>query len=203
VNLLDTAPAYGTSEERLGGLLRERGDREAWVISTKAGEEYDGESSFDFSPGAIIASCERSLRRLGTDRVDLLMIHSDGVQETRLDELGTFDALDELKRRGLARSTGVSYKTAEGARPAIERTDVVMVAYNLASPELGWTIDHARDRGVGVLVKKALVSGRVGGGHGVSAREALDYVFQRPVSSVVVGTVNPAHLRENVAAMPV
>ena len=54
VNLIDTAPAYGTSEERLGALLD---DRERWVIVTKAGEEFaDGRSHFDFSPEAIIRS---------------------------------------------------------------------------------------------------------------------------------------------------
>ena len=62
VNLIDTAPAYGTSEERLGALLPNRSD---WVIVTKAGEEFvDGPSHFDFSPAAITRSVERSLQRL-------------------------------------------------------------------------------------------------------------------------------------------
>jgi len=197
INLLDTAPAYGTSEERLGALLRARGDRESWVISTKAGEEYDGVSRFDFSPGAITASCERSLRRLGTDRVELLLVHSDGVSETRFDELGTFDALEALKRRGLIRAFGVSFKTGEGARAAVERCDLVMAPYSVAAPELGWTIDHAASLGVGVLIKKGLASGRVGEGHGVPVREAVRYVFERPgVSSVVVGTLKAQNLRE-------
>lgn len=210
INLLDTAPAYGTSEARLGTLLAARGDRDSWVISTKAGEEFDGEaSSFDFSPGAVTASCERSLRRLGTDRVEVLLIHSDGEAETRLDELGTFDALDGLKRRGLVRAAGVSVKTAEGARAAIGRADVVMVAYNVAAPELGWAIDHAAARGVGVLVKKALVSGHIGdhsggegsGGEPVTVERAVGYVLERAgVSSVVVGTLKPGNLREVVGA---
>ena len=62
VNLIDTAPAYGTSEERLGALLPNRSD---WVIVTKAGEEFvDGRSHFDFSPAAVTRSVERSLQRL-------------------------------------------------------------------------------------------------------------------------------------------
>src|SRR5690606_22101093 len=51
INLIDTAPAYGTSEERLGGLLK--GQRPDWLICTKVGEEFDpatGLSRFDFSP---------------------------------------------------------------------------------------------------------------------------------------------------------
>lgn len=49
INLIDTAPAYGRSEERLGPLLA--GQRDAWVIVSKVGEEFeDGQSRFDFSP---------------------------------------------------------------------------------------------------------------------------------------------------------
>lgn len=51
INLLDTAPSYGVSEERLGKLLN--GSKE-WVISTKVGEEFhQGKSYFDFSPTSI------------------------------------------------------------------------------------------------------------------------------------------------------
>ncbi len=200
VNLLDTAPAYGTSEQRLGALLAKRGDRDSWLISTKAGETFeDGVSRYDFSPVAIEASCEGSLRRLRTDRVDILLLHSDGGAESRFDELGSFDALDRLKQRGLIVASGASVKTPGGAASAIGRVDVVMLDYSIAAPAMGGMIDLARDRGVGVLVKKALASGRVGAGHGVSAVEALGFVFEKPgVSSVVVGTINPAHLRENV-----
>lgn len=202
VNLLDTAPAYGTSEARLGGLLAARGDRDAWVVCTKAGEAFeDGVSSFDFSPEAITASCERSLRRLKTERVDVLLLHSNGEAETRFDALGSFDALDELKRRGLVCASGVSAKTPEGAGAAVERTDVVMVEYSVASPAMGGVISYAGERGAGVLVKKALASGRVGPGHGVSASEALGFVFEHAgVSSVVVGTLNADHLRADVMA---
>lgn len=202
IMLLDTAPAYGTSEQRLGELLAARDDRDRWVISTKAGEEYDGVSRFDFSPGAIIASCERSLRRLRTDRVDVLLLHSDGEAEMHFDRTGTFDALDELKRRGLVSAVGVSVKSGEGVRVALPRCDVLMIEYSLANPGLGWAIDEARALGVGVLVKKALVSGRVGQGHGISPAEALRFALERPgVSGVVVGTVNPEHLRANAMAV--
>jgi len=74
INLLDTAPAYGRSEERLGPLLR--GQRDAWVLVSKVGEEYDaGQSRFDFSAAHTRRSVERSLRRLETDRIDLVLVH--------------------------------------------------------------------------------------------------------------------------------
>ena len=202
INLLDTAPAYGKSEARLGEILKQRGDRDAWVISTKAGERFeDGESRFDFSAEGIIASCERSLVWLATDRVDCLLLHSDGLAEAEFGESGAFDALDELKARGLVRAVGVSVKTASGALVAAGRSDVLMIEYSLAEPGMGGSITRACERGAGVFVKKALASGRVGDGHGVSADEAFGFVFAEPgVTSVVVGTLNPEHLRENCRA---
>src|SRR5579863_3279859 len=77
INLLDTAPAYGESEARLGRLLA--GQRHQWVLSTKVGEEFtEGESQFDFSPSAIHKSIDRSLTRLNTDYLDLVLVHSNG-----------------------------------------------------------------------------------------------------------------------------
>ena len=53
INLLDTAPAYGTSEARLGKLLA--GERADWILCTKVGESFDGRiSTHDFSPEACI-----------------------------------------------------------------------------------------------------------------------------------------------------
>lgn len=202
INLIDTAPAYGTSEARLGALLAERGDRDDWVLSTKAGEDFEGGvSSFDFSPEAIVASCERSLLRLRTDRVECLLLHSDGVAEHDFAGSGAFDALDGLRERGLVRAVGVSVKTAEGAAAALERSDVLMIEYSLAETGMAGAIEAASVKGRGVFVKKALVSGRVGDGHSVSAEEALRFVFaESGVSSVVVGTLNPAHLQANCEA---
>ena len=76
INLLDTAPAYGISEERLGPLLR--GQRQDWVIVSKVGEEFvNGASLFDFSPAHTRLSVERSLKRLETEHIELVLVHSD------------------------------------------------------------------------------------------------------------------------------
>ena len=90
INLLDTAPAYGTSEERLGHLLQ--GQRQDWVICSKVGEEFEnGESRFDFSPEHIRFSIERSLKRLRTDYIDMVLVHSDGNDVDIIQKTGCLD----------------------------------------------------------------------------------------------------------------
>jgi len=199
INLIDTAPAYGDSEERLGRLFA--GQRERWIISTKAGEEFDaatGLSTYDFSPRAVTASAERSLRRLRTDRLDILLLHSDGRDEWIIRESGAMDALARLRERGLARAIGVSTRTAEGATLAVEYGDVVMVTLNEEHGGDLPAIESASDRGVGVLVKKALMSGRAGGE--LAARAIGFALAPAGVSSVIVGTISPANLRANARA---
>ena len=199
INLLDTAPAYGTSEERLGRLLP--GPRGDWVIVSKVGESFhQGQSSFDFSAAATRRSVEQSLRRLGTDYLDAVLIHSDGNDLHILDQEPVLDTLSRLKHEGLIRAHGISSKTLEGGLRALERCDLVMLTLNLGYRDELPVVQAAYAAGKGVLVKKGLRSGRVAGPEGV--RAALDFVFAQPgVSSVIVGTIDPGHLRENAAAV--
>ena len=191
INLLDTAPAYGNSESRLGELLR--ADRGHWLICTKVGEEFDGKASrFDFTPEAVAHSVTRSLARLQMDVLDIVLIHSDGADETILDELGTLDALKDLKQKGLIRAVGISHKSSAGALRALDRNvDVIMATLNRSYVDEANLIGQAARQGCGVLIKKAMDSG-----HGGS--EDLQFVAQQPgVHSIVVGTTNPVHLTEN------
>ena len=98
INLLDTAPAYGSSQERLGQMLGPM--RQDWVIVSKVGESFEqGESRFDFSFDQTIATVEQSLVTLKTDYLDCVLIHSDGDDLRILEQEGALDALRELKRR--------------------------------------------------------------------------------------------------------
>ena len=82
INLIDTAPAYGNSEQRLGKLLK--GQRANWVICSKVGEEFEnGQSRFDFSPEHTRASVIRSLRRLNTDVIDMVLVHYSSLSLNR------------------------------------------------------------------------------------------------------------------------
>lgn len=194
INLLDTAPAYGSSEARLGKLLR--GRRERWVLCTKVGEEFEGgRSRFDFSAAHTRTSVLRSLERLGTETLDVVLIHSDGEDLARLDG-PAFETLQALKREGRVRAVGISHKTVAGASHALTMgCDVIMATLNPEHTEELTVIAEAGRRGCGVLIKKALASGHAG-------PEGLAFAARQPgVSSIVVGTVDPAHLRANAAAV--
>jgi aryl-alcohol dehydrogenase-like predicted oxidoreductase len=192
INLIDTAPAYGSSEERIGRAIGHR--RAEFVLSTKAGEQFDdGISRFDFGGSAIRRSLEESLRRLRTDRVDVLLLHSDGRDLEILEETDAVPTLLALRSEGLARQVGLSGKTIAGARAALAWADVLMVPYNLEDRGHAAVIEEAHRAGVGVLVKKGLGAGRLG------AAEALRFALAPAgVSSVVVGSLSLDHLREDV-----
>lgn len=199
INLVDTAPAYGTSEERLGKLLPDRDD---WIIVTKVGEIFEnGQSRFDFSADHTRLSVERSLRRLGRDMVDIVLVHSDGDDMRIIEHEGALEELDRLKSAGLIRAFGMSTKTTEGGLWIVEHTDVVMATCNPVDTHDLPVIACAAELHKGVLVKKGLMSGHAdaaAGGGGIEA--AMQYVFGTPgVSSMITGTINPRHLRDNVA----
>lgn len=196
ITLLDTAPAYGNSEERLGSLLQSQ--RKDWVLVSKVGESFaNGDSHFDFSATAVVRSVEASLRRLRTDWLDAVLIHSDGNDLAILDQHETLDALQALKRRGLVRAIGMSTKTVDGGVAAAGVFDIVMATLNPAYQSELPVFSACAALGTGVLVKKLL-----GSGHGVAQRdEALCLAYaQAATASAIVGTLSPQHLRDNAAA---
>ncbi len=199
INLLDTAPAYGSSEARLGQLLTNRND---WVLVTKVGEEFDGSSSsFDFSGKHVRHSIERSLQRLRTDHVDVVLIHSDGNDENILRNTDCVATLRDCQQRGLVRAIGMSTKTDAGGMLAAELLDVVMVTYNLQQQDQA-AVAHAHALQKGVLVKKGLMSGHIqpaGDQPRDVVQDSMQLAFNTPgIHSMIVGTLNAAHLRDNV-----
>ncbi len=198
INLLDTAPAYGSSEERLGALLA--GQRRDWVLCTKVGEEFEnGQSRFDFSPEAVRHSVLRSLRRLATDVLDIVLLHSQGDDLHILTAGGSLQALRELQREGLIRAVGISTKTVAGGLAAVAECDVVMAMYNTQQRTEAEVLEACARHGVGALVKKPLNSGHLGTEAEAALRANLALVLGHPgVSAAVVGTLSPKHLRENV-----
>jgi aryl-alcohol dehydrogenase-like predicted oxidoreductase len=200
INLLDTAPAYGLSEQRLGQLMTNRQD---WVIETKVGEDFkEGQSSFDFTAKGTRASIERSLRLLKTDYLDMVLIHSDGDDQRILQQEEVLDCLIELRQVGKVRAIGISSKTVTGGVLAFEKDcDVVMSCYNPIYTEERAVLQAAAEQQRGILIKKAFASGHLDKlSHSNPIETALRFIFaQAGVSSIILGTINPKHLQENVA----
>lgn len=192
INTLDTAPAYGQSEERLGRLLN--GQRQDWVIIGKAGEEFEnGVSHYNFTPEHVEYSLHRSLKRLNTDYLDIFLIHSDGNDlEILSDDL--INAMQGLKQSGLVRAIGASTKTIGGGIMALDNFDTVMVSYNPDYLVEKPVLDYAQSIGKSVILKKVLSSG-----HSRAPSEALKFALSHPaVASAIVGTITPNNLRNNV-----
>ena len=201
INLIDTAPAYGCSEERLGKALQ--GQRQDWVLASKVGEEFEhGQSSFNFTAEHIHYSLRRSLQRLKTDYLDILLVHSNGEDMQLIKELGVLQILAEVKQQGLVRAIGMSTKTVAGGIATVEQADCVMMTYHPEYQDEAPVIAAAAKHQKGVLIKKALASG-----HAAlkltpqTLQQRFEFILQpTAVSSLVLGTLNAQHLRQNVAA---
>jgi aryl-alcohol dehydrogenase-like predicted oxidoreductase len=194
VTYLDTAPAYGISEERIGRFLSQRGGE--FVLSTKVGEQFEhGVSTYDFSAGGVRGSIERSLRRLRRDVLDLVFIHAP---QNDAEILSTTDAVAALLRardEGLVRAVGFSGYTAPAFDLAKTWADALMVEYHQAHRETGAIIAEAAARGTCIVVKKGLQSGRADG------TTAVEFVLGNSgVTSMVIGSLNLDHMHENVRA---
>jgi aryl-alcohol dehydrogenase-like predicted oxidoreductase len=192
VNLIDTAAAYGESEQRLGPFVKAHRDR--IVLCTKCGEQYtDDRSTYDFSAPAITASIEESLRRLKTDHVDILLLHSDGRDIEILTQTDALEALAQLKKSGKVRAAGISAKSPEGIAEACRTLKVIMAPFSQKDPSLAEALGKAHDLGLGMLAIKSLSSGHL------EARPAIEFVLRKPfIDTLILGTIDPMHLREAV-----
>lgn len=195
INCLDTAPAYGASEERLGEFFKKNPIRSDFIVSSKVGEQFQqGQSHFDFSPQAITLSIERSLKKLNTDYLDFIFIHSDG-NDLAILNAELLGALFSMKKQGKIRYLGMSSKTVEGGLSALSHCDALMLTHNINYTEELSVIQKAHELKKGVFIKKGL-----GSGHLIKTRtlrEILLFLFKEPgISSVILGTINPTHLQE-------
>ena len=197
INTLDTAPAYGLSEKRLGKLMSK--NRHNWVIISKAGEDFaNGQSSFNFTPKHITMSVERSLNRLATDYIDILLIHSNGEDKQIVEQFNVFETLSALKTAGKIRAFGMSSKTISGGLLSLQHADCAMITYNHSEQTEKSVIDYAETHTKGILVKKAFCSGHF---KAISTenkiQHATEFVLNEPgITSMITGTINPEHLKE-------
>src|SRR5216117_1463743 len=225
LNVIDTAECYEDSELRIGRAVGAR--RREVHLFTKCGHSRGGGRA-DWRPAALLASIERSLRRLETDHLDLIQLHSCSLAELRLGD--AIAALEEARTRGWARYIGYS-GDGEAAGYAVEcgRFDTLQTSVSLADQEaIELTLPRARARRMGVIAKRPLAN--VAWRHARKPAEpyyqdywtrlrALDYPFLRGaagsavstalrftlgapgVHTAIVGTTKPERWSENAALL--
>ncbi len=198
INLIDTAPIYGRgrAEEIVGKVMRAHGRRDAFFIATKAGLEWNERGVFANSTAARLRrELEDSLRRLGTDYIDLYQIHWP---DTLVPVAEVAGVLAEFQREGKVRALGVSNFSAAQME---EFRSVAPLAsdqppYNIFEREIdSETLPWCAANGVAVLTYsslcRSLLGGRVHRGMKFEAGDirAVDPKFQEPRFSQYITAV--------------
>jgi aryl-alcohol dehydrogenase-like predicted oxidoreductase len=222
LNVIDTAECYLASEELIGQAVA--GRRGQFYLFTKCGHpETPGVA--DWRPESILASIERSLKRLRTDRVDLVHLHSCSEAELRKGHV--IAALQKAREKGYTRYIGYSGDSV-AARYAVECSafDSLQTSVSIADQEaIELTIPLANERGMGVIAKRPIANATWQYDSlpevdyhreywrrlqklrydflrdpEQAAEIALRFTLSGPgVCTAIVGTKNPARWRQNVA----
>ncbi|MEC0235514.1 aldo/keto reductase [Paenibacillus kribbensis] len=179
VNLLDTADLYhyGRNEEIVGAAIR--GRRQDVILATKVGNRrIPGQEGWGWDPSKpyILSAVKESLRRLGTDYIDLYQLHG-GTIDDPMDE--TIEAFEQLKREGVIRYYGISSIRPHVIREYAQRSNIVSVMnqYSLldrrAEEEV---LPLLQERGISVIARGPVASGVLADGGGEKAAKGyLDY----------------------------
>jgi aryl-alcohol dehydrogenase-like predicted oxidoreductase len=155
LNVIDTAECYDNSEALIGTALGSR--RSEVYLLTKCGHPR-GYGRGDWREASLLSSIERSLKRLRTDRVDLIQLHSCELSDLTKGEAIT--ALERARERGFTRYIGYS-GDGEAARYAIEcgRFDTLQTSVSIADQEcFELTLPPAARRGMGVIAKRPIAN---------------------------------------------
>jgi aryl-alcohol dehydrogenase-like predicted oxidoreductase len=233
INLIDTSVDYGRSEELIGRYLGHR--RDEYFLASKCGcplqlpADTPPPYPHDYSPANVRADVEQSLRRLGTDRLDLLQVHMSP-SRAQLEADDTVATLQGLQEAGKVRFIGMS-----GILPnlpdhiAMNVFDVFQIPYSAIQREHEDLIAAAAAAGAGTLIRGGVARGAPAGDKnwragpiglaegegqrrwdssglgdvldGMSRMEfMLRFTLSHPgLATTIVGTANIDHLRGNVA----
>jgi aryl-alcohol dehydrogenase-like predicted oxidoreductase len=221
ITLFDTAPSYGSSEERLGRALSAR--RRDVVLATKGGYGVPGVA--DWTGDVIRLGIEAALMRLRTDVIDIFFLHSCDAQTLQREDI--LVELDRARSAGKIRTAGYSGEN-EALAAAILSGHFGVVECSVSPfdrASLAGAISEAAARGIGVLAKRPLANGAWQHGAAPQAPDVRTYweraqkmqldpspltwpealvrfaAFADGVSSALVGTSSRDHLRAAVAAI--
>ena len=161
VNYLDTADIYndGINETIIGRAIR--GQRDKLVIASKAGNVIRSDGGLDWNPSKkhILSCAEMSLKRLGTDYIDLYQLHG-GTIEDNIDE--SIEAFEQLKDEGKIRFYGISSIRPNVIKEYVNRSSIVsvMTQYSLLDrrPEEE-TLDFLYEHKIGVFARGSVAQG--------------------------------------------
>jgi aryl-alcohol dehydrogenase-like predicted oxidoreductase len=222
-NVVDTAECYGNSEETLGRALK--GRRERVLLFSKCGHSHGyGDPDWD-DVSRLEKSLERSLERLGTDRLDLFQLHSCPLSSLERGEVVEF--MKKAKRAGKTRLIGYS-GDGEAALFAVKSGafDALQISVNVADQEaIDLVLPEAQKRGLGVIAKRPIANAawrhetRPDNAYHApywqrlkalgypflrepdAAAKALRFTLSSPgVCTAIVGTQKPERLAENARA---
>jgi aryl-alcohol dehydrogenase-like predicted oxidoreductase len=226
IAFIDTSIDYAVSEECIGEHIGSR--RDEYILASKAGcplkhqpDASPGPLVHDYSPKNIRAGVEQSLRRLRTEYLDLVQLHiSPSLATLRRD--GVIETLVGLRDEGKIRAFGVSSTLPNiDDHLEIREFSAFQVPYSALERDLESRIGLAGSRGFGIIVRGGVAQGgkrekRTSDGRPVAwADTGLDdlrdgdteqgfllrYAITTPgVTTVIVGTANPEHVRANVQA---
>lgn len=222
LNVIDTAECYEGSEELIGQTVSHR--RKDFYLFTKCGHPR-GIGSEDWSGSSLLESIERSLRRLKTDCLDLVQLHS--CSESVLREGEAITALQTARKKGYARYLGYSGDSL-AAKFAVESGafDTLQTSINIADQEpLDLTLPIAREKQMGVIAKRPIANAAwkeqhkpIDSYHHVYwdrlSKLHYDFIWQRPleesiatalrftltvpgVHTAIVGTAKPERWAQN------
>ncbi|HEU4382126.1 MAG TPA: aldo/keto reductase [Anaeromyxobacteraceae bacterium] len=217
VALVDTARAYGLSEERIGRHLAHR--RGEYLLVTKVGYGVDGVA--DWTASCVRRGVDEALRRLRTEVIDVALLHSCGTAE--LADEGILRALDDARREGKVRVAGYSGENAP-LELALElgRFGAIECSVNLCDQRaVEGALPVARERGLGVIAKRPIANAPWRHAERPAGQYVEEYwvrwkamgidpaglpwdelalrfsAYQPGVCSCIVGTARLEHLRRN------
>ncbi len=177
IDYIDTSPFYGESERRLGIALQGY-PREDVILSTKTGTHPDRWQ--DYSWDGTMWTVENSLKLLGTDYIDLLLIHDPVDFDPSFEPRGALEALESLKEQGVIKSIGLGQRRHDYHIRAIEsgRFDAILTFtdYNpLHTSAQDVLLPLAQKHDVGVLNGAVMVHGLLSGDDPRKVNQGLEF----------------------------
>ncbi len=165
INYLDTAPLYGESERRVGLALAD-GWREKIYLATKTGTHPEWRG--DFSGSGTRRSVENSLRLLGTDYLDVCLVHDPDSMDPVVAKGGALDELQRMREEGLIKFIGLGVRQHEFHKIAIETgvVDVILtyLDYTLLSQTANeWLLPFAAENDIGIINGSPIAMGLLSG----------------------------------------